>query len=231
LELAQADLDRDALDGARLSKIRDTVFEFVDHLSDQADREPVGKQATSDAEAAAAVEVVAADPGHGDLPILPKAALCPEWQGEQPILYLAGRTALDEAAAIMAAQLCTVHGLAARVESAEALATKNILRLDTRGVALVCLSYLDASNPAHIRYAVRRVRRKLPTAIVMLGCWMLEHDEERLEALRESTKADQVCPSFGDATRLCVMAAMQINPPANAIATETLAPVLTTDIA
>ena len=230
LKFAQADLDRDALDAARLSKIRDTVFELVDDLSDQADREPVGDQATNDAEAAAAVEVVATDPGHGDLPILQKADLRPEWRGEQPILCIAGRTPLDEAAAIMVAQLCTVHGLAARVEAAEALATNNIFRLDTRGVALVCLSYLDASNAAHIRYAVRRVRRKLPAAIIMVGCWTLEGDEERLEALGEGTNADLVCPSFRDATRRCLVAATNINPPVDTPATETPALALTNDL-
>lgn len=231
LELAQADLDRDALDGVRLSKIRDTVFELVDDLSDQADHEPVGEQGTSDAEAAAAVEVVAMDSGHGDLPVLQKADLHPKWQGEHPILCIAGRTPLDEAAAFMVAQLCTVHGLAARVEAAEALATNNIFRLDAKGVALVCLSYLDATNAAHIRYAVRRVRRKLPNAIIMVGCWILGGDQGRFEALRESTKADVVCTSFRDATRRCVVGATQINLPVDTTATEMPALLTSGDLA
>ena len=56
LQLAQSDLDRDALDQARLTKICDTVFEFVNDLSDQPDHEPTGEQSTLDTEAAAAVE-------------------------------------------------------------------------------------------------------------------------------------------------------------------------------
>lgn len=207
LELAQADLDRDALDRLRLAKIRDTVFEFVDDLSDQPDRDPAGNEATKDAEAAAAVEVVATDPAYGDLPVLEKADLASEWRGDLPVLCIAGRTPLDEAAAIMVAQLCKLHGLPARVEAAEALGTSNIFRLESRGVALVCLSYLDASNAAHIRYAVRRVRRKLPSAVIMVGCWALERDDARLKALQEATKADLVCSSFRDATRNCVAAA------------------------
>ena len=70
----------------------------------------------------------------------------------------------------MLAQLSTAHGLAARVEGAQALSTTNVFRLDTTGVAIVCLVYLDASAPAHMRYSVRRLRRKLPKATIILGC-------------------------------------------------------------
>jgi hypothetical protein len=46
----------------------------------------------------------------------------------------------------MVAQLLGKQGLGARVEGADAVATMNILRLETSGVALVCLSYLDAER-------------------------------------------------------------------------------------
>lgn len=36
--------------------------------------------------------------------------LSPEWRGDTPVLCIAGRTPLDEAAAIMLAQLCNVPG-------------------------------------------------------------------------------------------------------------------------
>jgi len=150
-------------------------------------------------------------PTYADLAVLGKADLAPEWQGERPILCIAGRTLLDEAAAIMFAQLCTAHGLAARVEESNALTTTIIFRLETAGVALICLSYLDTTNAAHIRYAIRRIRRKLPRAIIMVGCWTLGDDEGHFDSLREGTRADLVCASFRDATRLCVEAAKLID--------------------
>lgn len=205
LQLAQSDLDRDALDHGRLIKIRDTVVEFADDLSDHDDREPDPVKPTDDAEAADAVENVAARPVYQDLSVLKKSELAAEWQGEHPILCVAGRTPLDEAAAIMLAQLCNAHGLPARVEGAEALSTTNIFRLETAGVAIVCLSYLDAANPAHMRYAVRRLRRKLPNARIMLGCWV--DDAERVASLQEATKADLTAVTLRDATRLCIEAA------------------------
>jgi predicted PurR-regulated permease PerM len=207
LQLAQADLDREALDQARLIKIRDTVAEFVNDLSDQNDHEPAGERSTSDAEAVAAVEAAAADPVYADMPILRRDELPIEWQGESPVLCIAGRTTLDEAAAIMFAQLCDVHGLPTRVEGPEALSTANIFRLKTEGVAVVCLSYLNAANPAQIRYAVRRIRRKLPKARVMVGLWRGEDTAERIPALQESSKADMFVSTLREAIRSCIVLA------------------------
>jgi predicted PurR-regulated permease PerM len=207
LQLAQADAERGALDHERLIKIRDAVSEFASDLSDQDDRPPPKGDSTTDAEASSAVESVAENAANETLPILEKEALPPEWLGEHPVLCVAGRSLIDEAAAIMLAQLSTAHGLAARVEPAEALSTRNVFSLDTTGVTMVCLVYLDASGPAHMRYSVRRLRRKLPTATIILGCWLKEIDPAALEALRENAKADLVASSVADAVRLCIEAA------------------------
>jgi predicted PurR-regulated permease PerM len=207
LRLAQFDLDRSALDGPRLAKIRDTVFEFVNDLSDQQDSKPPGKPSTEDAEAAAAIDAVPDDPIYADLPVLQTTDLAAEWQGANPVLCVGGRTLLDEAAAMMVSQLFAVHGLPARVEGPDALATANLFRLETAAVALVCLSYLDTTNIAHIRYAVRRLRRKLPLAIIMVGCWSSKEGADRLDALRDGAKADLFCSSFREAVHLCVEAA------------------------
>jgi predicted PurR-regulated permease PerM len=207
LQLAQADAERGALDQERLMKIRDAVTEFAGDLSDQEDRPPAKGDSTTDAEASSAVESVAENTANENLPVLNKEALPPEWYGEHPVLCVAGRSLIDEAAAIMLAQLSTAHGLAARVEAAAALSTTNVFRLDTTGVTIVCLVYLDASGPAHMRYSVRRLRRKLPTATIILGCWFKEIDPVALESLREGAKADLVASSVGDAVRLCIEAA------------------------
>src|ERR1700742_3081783 len=203
LLLAQADLERDVLDQSRLVRIRDTVVEFADDLSDQTDQEPTGQRLTADAEAAAAVEAAAAEPIYVDLPILQKDELTGEWKGDSPVLCVGGRTALDEAAAIMFAQLCNAHGLRARVEGPDALSTNSIFRLETEGITLVCLSYLNASNPAQIRYAVRRLRRKLPLARIMVGLWT-GIDADSAKTILESSKADMVAPTLREAPRLLI---------------------------
>lgn len=206
LQLAQIDTERGALDPERLIKIRDAVSEFASDLSDQDDRSPAKVNLTTDAEASSAVESVAENAAHENLPILSKEDLPLEWQGEHPVLCLAGRSLIDEAAAIMLAQLSTAHGLAARIEGAEVLSTTNVFRLETTGVAIVCLVYLDASGPAHMRYSVRRLRRKLPRATIILGCWVRDIEPAALELLREGAKADLVAASLGEAVKLCIEA-------------------------
>jgi predicted PurR-regulated permease PerM len=210
LQLAQADAERGALDQERLTKIRDAVSEFASDLSDQDDRPPTKGNATTDAEASSAVESVTENAANENLPVLSKETLPPEWQGEHPVLCVAGRSLIDESAAILLAQLSTAHGLAARVEGAAALSTTNVFRLDTTGVAIVCLVYLDAAGPAHMRYSVRRLRRKLPSGTTVLVCCVTDVDSAALELLREGAKADLIAASLGEAVKLCIEEAQRI---------------------
>jgi hypothetical protein len=204
LQLAQADATRGVLDEVRQAEICGAVRELVADLANASDGEPENGDATINVEAAAAVEAVADAASLPTIPVLRIGELRPEWRGERAILCTAGRTALDEAAATMFVQLVSTHGVSASVESAEALSTANIFRLDGLGVALVCLSYLDASSPAHMRYSVRRLRRKLPNATIMLGCWSADKGAAALEQLREAARADIVAGTLREATRLCV---------------------------
>jgi predicted PurR-regulated permease PerM len=207
LQLAQVDAKRGTLDQARMIKIRDAVTEFASDLSTQDDSIPEVASPTMDAEAAAALEAVPDAAISSNLPVFQKVDLPLNWQSEAPVLCMAGRTPLDEAAAVLFAQLSHAHGLAARVQPADALSTANIVRLETEGVAMVCLSYLDASSPAHMRYSVRRLRRRLPRATIMLGCWAEDIDKETLEALRDTAKADMAAGSLSEAMMICRTAA------------------------
>ncbi|WP_375411594.1 AI-2E family transporter [uncultured Bradyrhizobium sp.] len=210
LHLAQADLDREVLDVARLVKIRDAVSEFAEDLSD-----PVGSAVKSeivDPEAAAALEGAPAQP---ELRVVIRDELAGPWQSERAILCIAGRTPLDEAAGLMFMDLVRAHGLEGRIEGADALSTANIFRLETAGVALVCLSYLDTSSPAHMRFTVRRIRRKLPKAIILLGTWNRDIADAALEQLRENAKADFACRSLHEAVDACIKAAKPPKPESN----------------
>jgi hypothetical protein len=99
-----------------------------------------------------------------------------------------------------AAPILIKHGIGARVEGSEALATANIFRLETTGVQVVCVSFLDARSPAQMRYTIRRLRRKLPDAKIVLGCWMAEADT----ALAETVKADAITTTLRDTVNLCL---------------------------
>jgi hypothetical protein len=203
LRLARADALRGVLDEARLERMRATVEELVDDLSDHPDQEPKSGR-TDDPEAVAAVEASENEGGRSDLPTLAQEDLNPRFRGETPVLCIAGQSSVDEAAALMLAQLLTKHGLRARVESAASLSVQAVARIDDAGVAMVCLSYLDAGSPAHMRYAVRRLRRKIPQARILLGCWGEGMDAAAAAALREAARADLVATSLREAMALCL---------------------------
>ena len=72
-------------------------------------------------------------------------------------------------------------------------------------MAIVCLVYLDANAPAHMRYAVRRLRRKVPKATVILGCLMHVQEPAVLEQICEmAAKADLIASSIGEALKLFI---------------------------
>jgi hypothetical protein len=85
---------------------------------------------------------VAEDAPYEKLPILSKKDLPSDWQASIPSFCVA-RSPIDDAAAIMLGQLSTSHGIAARVEAAEVLSIANVFQLETTGVAIVCLIYMD----------------------------------------------------------------------------------------
>jgi predicted PurR-regulated permease PerM len=199
LKLGQNDVARGSLDDSRMEKIKAAVSELLDDLAEQEDRTPT-RGATQDSEAAAAVTTVE-DAVSGDLPVLGKEQVAPAWKAEPSVLCAAVRNPLDDVAAMMLAQLLGKHGLDARVEGANALSASNIFSLETSGIAVVCLSTLDSSTPAHIRYTIRRVRRRFPDAKILLGCWLADADTA---LTADAVKADGMATTLRDAVRFCL---------------------------
>jgi predicted PurR-regulated permease PerM len=205
LLLAQNDVYREAIDRTQSGKIRDAVMEVVEQLDDQEDRAPERTKTARDPETTAALETASPEPST-ELPVLDKTRLAPAWAGERPVLCIGARGPLDEAAASILAQLLKKHGLGAETVGAETRSGANLLRLDPAGVAMVCLSYLDASSPAHMRYTVRRLRRTLAGAQIIVCCWMREENEI---PSREALQADGVATTLREALHLCVAAAQE----------------------
>lgn len=164
LKRAQSDANRGELDEARTIRIRDAVAEIIDDLSTHTDK-PV-KQAEADGDKKEKSPTKEAE--EGDKVPAPME-LRKEWRGEKPVLCVPGLGPLDEALALIIAQLLERRGLGVRAEPADVLSMSRIFSLDTTGVAFVCLCYVESANQAHIRYAVRRLRRKLPEAPILIA--------------------------------------------------------------
>ena len=167
LQLARNDAERGLLDNERMQRVRDAVAEIVDDLEMHEDKDEVLREEIA--------------PKIGELPLaqLEKAegrpsmgVLREEWQSGTPVLCIPGLGLLDEAAALMIAQLLKRLGIGARVEHAEALSMARIAGWDTKGIALICVCYVGNPSSAQIRYAIRRIRRRTsdtPTLIALLG--------------------------------------------------------------
>ena len=200
LGLAQADLDREVLNFERIIAIRDTVNEFIEDI-DEEDAMPPKGTSVDTAETVATVEKT--EQKNDELPKVSPDNLAENWRGPKPILCISARTPLDEAAAAMFAQLCRAHGLGTAVEAASALSTSNIDQLQTEAVALVCVSSLGSSISA-LRYMVRRLRRKLPNAKIMIGLWSKNDAADRMADIKTIAKSDLTVSTFQDGLRTCI---------------------------
>ena len=84
------------------------------------------------------------------------------------------------------AQLLERRGVDARAEEAGAWSKARVAALDVKDVTLICLCYMETPSAAQIHFAVRRLRRKAPAAIILialLGETSAVEDEEVVQAL------------------------------------------------
>jgi predicted PurR-regulated permease PerM len=195
LQLAQKDTARGALDRAQGEKIKAAVIELISTLAEY-DYGITEAQSTQNGKHEPAANK------SPDASFAKGQNLNTESKAGASVLCLAGRGPLDEAAALILAQLLQKCGMQARVDAREAVATLNITQGETSEVTLVCLSYVDPSSPAHMRYTLRRLRHKLPKSKILLGCWMADEPA----AIRENIKPDEVATSLGTALSFCLQA-------------------------
>jgi hypothetical protein len=164
LMLAQNDVNRGVLDPLRQTRIRDAIKGLIINLADRKD-----------------------EAAHGaDLPA--------SWRNmaHEPVLCVAGRGPLDEAAALLLVDMLGKYGIAARVVSADETSATNIRELSCEGVHLTCVSYLDPGTFKNARYQVRRLRKRMPDVPVMALFWGLAGDSTRYLDGIEATECDIV---------------------------------------
>ena len=208
LQLAANDALRGALSAEKVDLIKESVMSLIDDLAGHEDRDPhPADKAAAEAEATRAERAVPTPPApKADAP--EAGALAQNWQGATPVLCIAGKGPLDEAASAMLGQLLGKHGLGARVAPHGAASRRAIEALDVDGVALVCISYLEISgSPAALHYLVRRLRQRVPGARILIGLWPGEGKDLEDERIRAVVAADMYAASLKDAVNACVEAA------------------------
>jgi len=133
----------------------------------------------------------------------PGSSMLERWRTGIKVLCVGGRSALDDAASLLVAQLLLRRtGIESQLVESDSLSVMAVARLEATGVGLICISYLDVSSPAHLRFVVRRLRRKFPEAKVLVGCW--GQDSATAEEMANAAKGDLSATSFQVAVDLCV---------------------------
>jgi predicted PurR-regulated permease PerM len=144
---AQADSDDGVLSAERRMTIKEGIRAMLDGLADDvADGAPT-----------------------------PDDAARPAIEGTPDIVCVAGRNELDEAAAALLVHLLRSEHSVRIGEAlpAEALAPDNPGERPFERPMLICLSLISTTSPARARYLVRRLRRRVPGARVLVGSWGL----------------------------------------------------------
>jgi predicted PurR-regulated permease PerM len=164
LILAQSDVNRGVLDPLRQTRIRDAIKGLIVNLSDRKDD----------------------DVDHAELP--------ESWRDAplEPVLCVAGRGPLDEAAALLLVDMLGKYGIGARVVSSDETSATRIRELNCIGIQLTCVSYLEPGTFKNARYQVRRLRKRMPGVPVMALFWGLAGDNSRYLDGIEATECDIV---------------------------------------
>ena len=88
------------------------------------------------------------------------------------VACVAGRGPFDDVVSAMLAQLLVQRGVDSRTILHTSVSRDTIAQLDLSAVKVIVVSYLElAGAPAHLRYLIRRLRRRAPHAAVIAGLW------------------------------------------------------------
>jgi len=123
----------------------------------------------------------------------------PDGEGKS-LLCIGGRGELDDAAAIMLAQVLEVQGARIFRATYRQLSSDSIIRLPLGEMQTVVISYLNAASSTQARYAVRRLKRMRPA--LRVGLFMPDlppPDETQGELSAETTGADFIARTLAEA--------------------------------
>lgn len=200
LQLAQIDVMRGILGPDRVASVRDAVTNVVEELEDEPDMAKDIDTVAPETGGAIAMATTALE-----LPTLKNEDLDAAWQSEHPVLCVPERSDLDEAGARILAQILTKHGLAAQaVKKKDVIVPSGLSRPGGKDIAMICLSAFDNTSPAQTRYIVRRLRRTLPEAKILLVYWMMD---EHTTVTEEAMHVDGVVSTLREAATFCLNAA------------------------
>lgn len=177
LLLAERDRLRGALQGEHLRQVAKGIVTVVGDLQQAQGTEPAAMSDTTPQEAA-------------------------EGESASIVLCIAGRSDLDEAAALLLARLLADEGQRAVVVPHDSAFRRPHADIDPSRVAAICLCYLDSGAVPNARYLARRVRRHFGAQVcLVVAFWGIEPDGDRMDYLKTETRADRAVSSLSTAVQ------------------------------
>jgi predicted PurR-regulated permease PerM len=217
LELAAHDVARGVLATTQLERVHDIIAELIDELSNYDDVEPSEK----DDQHHETEKVIPLKPARhqahakntGETRVeeaLPAA--------DHGVVCVASRGRLEEAAGMMLTQILSKHSLKAEMVQPQAVSRSQIDRLHCADAAVICICYIDAGDStSHLRYLIRRLRQRVPTARLLVAIWPSDHPVRVQKERQESLGADFYVSSVRAAVDVCLEASAALEKKASAV--------------
>jgi AI-2E family transporter len=184
LRLAEDDAHAGRLDD-RLKRILTTVEEVVDELDDHED------------------EAVHALPTVVGISMLSKEkdeiSLPERWKSDRSVLCIPGSAELDEASALVLAQILRRKGFGAKAEKAGALTISQFFSLDLSNTGFVCLCFMNNPSQARIQYSIKRFIRKNNQARIVVALLGTDNGENSNASIKLAHNISIVAGTFATA--------------------------------
>ncbi|KGT79685.1 transporter [Bradyrhizobium japonicum] len=162
LRLAEADRQLGHLDQDRLNRVVSTVEELVAELGARHDVEATGPSSPDlSSSPGAAITFERAGSEHALIPEPPTSSIS--------VVCIPGAGRLDEATALVLAQLLRYRGIQAIAEKADASSMSKLLSLELENTALVCVCYLSQPSTAKIQHVVRGLSKRIGTTRILFA--------------------------------------------------------------
>jgi len=205
LELAAHDAARGLLNEQHLARIEATLLELATDLDeyDQKRNSTNHRAETGNAESRGTIEASRPDD---------ESRLSPATTSSEPVCVIAAHSKLDEVAAIILTQLLRKQGLTAEVLPKDAVSRAAMTQFN-KNAPIFCICYIDdLGRASHLRFLLRRLRQRLPSAGLLVITWPSDHLLLSDDAMRTSLGADQYLSSLRQAVDACLRAAEKRTP-------------------
>ncbi len=189
LALGEGDRARGVMTDGRHRRVAESAIELVDNLEDLVADEAADDEEDEDEDKTS--EEIAADGETAQVKF-------PDGTGKT-VLCAGGRGDLDNAAALMLAQVIAVQGGAASMIEHHSMAPTQIRKLDLSGVNSVVIGFLNANSVTQARYMVRRLKRSRTSLRVGVVFWTSVEEAVADAKLKASINCDFVAHSVSEA--------------------------------